>query len=463
MKIQGNFMHRYQLLIKKYLYQLSSRPHSITNKLFNNFIRITVVVLINAVIIFPQNHDALETLITEALQNNPQLKAAKEFSLAMRQRVDQLTSWDAPQIGVEFFQTPISSFPNPLNDWMENDYFIQQMVPFPGKLSAMGEAAGNNANMYEAQFKSLERKIIKDVKSAYYELYLVQKKIEINSENQELLHNFIAIASRQYEVGMGNQADIIRAQTELSTLINAKINLKEEKVSVNAMLNTLINRPANLPLDEAIEIYDSIPKWNYEQLINIAFENRNELKAMNFNIEMNKSELDAAKLEYFPDIMTRLMYKDMVGTNKDFWSAMIGINIPLAPWSAGKYTSKVEENMLNINSAQEQYNNMRNMISFEIQNAVVKIESNRNLVELYRNTVIPQAEQTLQVTTAAYQNGKTEFLMLIDAYRMLLMSKLDYYMSVMNFMESQAALEQAVGLSIKEIEEKINKRTGVQE
>ena len=149
------------------------------------------------------------------------------------------------------------------------------------------------------------------------------------------------------------------------------------------------------------------------------------------------------------------MYKDMAGTNKDFWSAMIGINIPLAPWSAGRYNSKVEENLLNINSAKEQYNSMRNMISYEIQNAVVKIESNRNLVELYRNTVIPQAEQTLQVTTTAYQTGKTEFLMLIDAYRMLLMSKLDYYMSVMNFMESQAALEQAVGLTIEQIKNEI--------
>lgn len=448
-------MYRYQLLTKKYFNQLSPNYLRRRLRLINNFKLITAMVLLTSVIILPQSHNSLDALVTEALQNNPQLKAAKQFSLAMRQRVDQVTSWDAPQIGFEFFQTPISSFPNPLNDWMENDYFIQQMFPFPGKLSAMGEAAGNNANMYEAQFKSLERKIIKDVKSAYYELYLVQKKIELNSENQELLRKFIEIASKQYEVGMGKQADIIRAQTELSTLVNEGINLKEEKISVKAMLNTLINRPANLPLDETTEIYDSIPKWNYEQLSSLAFENRNELKAMNFNIEMNKSELDASKLEYFPDIMARIMYKDMAGTNKDFWSAMIGINIPLAPWSAGRYNSKVEENLLNINSAKEQYNSMRNMISYEIQNAVVKIESNRNLVELYRNTVIPQAEQTLQVTTTAYQTGKTEFLMLIDAYRMLLMSKLDYYMSVMNFMESQAALEQAVGLTIEQIKNEI--------
>ncbi|MCL4551116.1 MAG: TolC family protein [Bacteroidetes bacterium] len=397
----------------------------------------------------------LDSLITEALQKNPQLKSANQFALAQRQRVNQVRSWDPPQVGVEFYQTPISSFPNPFKGGMENDYSIQQMFPFPGKLSAMGNAAENNANMYNSQFKALERKIIKDVKTTYYELYLVERKISLNKENQELLRNFIEIANKQYQVGMGKQPDIIRAQTELSTLINEGINLNKEKVSVEAMLNTLLSRPVNARIKDITEIYSDVPKWTFDKLSNLSYESRNELKAMSYNVEMNKSELRASKLEYYPDIMARLMYKNMVGTSNDFWSAMIGISIPLAPWSQTKFTSKVEENELNIKSAEEQYASMKNMVSYDVQDALVKIESNRNLVELYKNTVIPQAQQTLESTTAAYQTGKTEFLMLIDAYRMLLMVKLDYYMSVMNFMDSQAALEQAVGLTIPEIKEKL--------
>ncbi|MEW5842751.1 MAG: TolC family protein [Bacteroidota bacterium] len=397
----------------------------------------------------------LDTLVTEALQYNPQLKSASQYALAQRQRVNQVSSWDPPQIGIEFYQTPISSFPNPLKDGMETDYSIQQMFPFPGKLSAMGNAAESNANMYQSQFKALERKIIKDVKTAYYEYYLVERKISLNKENQDLLRNFIEIANKQYQVGMGKQPDIIRAQTELSTLINEGINLNKEKVSVAAMLNTLLNKPVNSPLKDVTEIYSDIPKWTFEQLSNLSYDTRNELKAMKYNIEMNKSELHASKLEYYPDIMARLMYKNMIGTSNDFWSAMVGISIPLAPWSQSKFTSKVEENELNIKSAEEQYANMKNMVSYDVQDALVKIESNRNLVELYKDTSIPQAQQTLESTTAAYQTGKTEFLMLIDAYRMLLMVKLDYYMSVMNFMDSQAALEQAVGLTIPEITEKL--------
>lgn len=397
----------------------------------------------------------LDDLIAEALQNNPQLRAARHQTSAAQTRVDQVTSWDAPQLGVEFFQTPTKSFPNPVKNGMETDYFIQQMFPFPGKLSAMGRAAEANASMFDQGYKALERKILRELKSAYYELYLVQRKIQINAENQDLMRRFVEIANKQYEVGMGKQPDILRAQTELSTLINDGINLQKEKRAIEAMINTILSRPANAPLGYVPDIEMNIPQWTFEQLRPLALEARPELKAMNFNIEMNKAELSLSRREYFPDLMTRVMYKDMAMTGNDFWSVMVGVSIPLSPWSSGKYTSKVEENQLNVKRAEEEYSNMINMTLFEVQDANVRVHTNQNLVLLYKNTVIPQAEQTLQSTIAAYQTGKTEFLMLIDAYRMVLMSKLDYHMAVMNYMASQAALEQAVGLDIREIAERI--------
>ena len=400
----------------------------------------------------------LDTLITEALQNNPQLKAAQNQFLSSQKKIKQVTAWDAPQVGIEFFQLPIQSFPNPLKNNMETDYFIQQMIPFPGKLKAMGLSATYNSNMYEEQFNALKNKIIRELKSAYYELYLVQRKIEINKENQELLKQFIEIAKKQYEVGMGKQVDIIRAQTELSSLINDEVNLYKEKRDVETMLNTILNRPPYQPFKEIDSIYEVIPEFNYQQLLPIALSYRPELKGMKFNIEMSKSELKASELEFYPDFMVRVMYKNMTDTKNDFWSAMVGVNVPIAFWSKDKYSGKVEENQLNIKTAEEQFNSMKNMISYEVQNAIVKLETNRNLYNLNKNTVIPQAEQTLQSTLAAYKTGKTEFLMLIDAYRMLFMAKLDFYMSEMNLMLAKAQLEQAVGLSINQIVENIERK-----
>jgi len=397
----------------------------------------------------------LDELVSEALQNNPQLRAAQNQAAAAKTRVDQVTSWEAPQVGVEFYQTPIRSFPDPVKNGMETDYFLQQMVPFPGKLAAMGRSAESNAGMADQSYRALARRIVRDLKSAYYELYLVQRKIQINSENQDLMRRFVEIARKQYEVGMGKQPDILRAQTELSTLINDGVNLQKEKRVVEAMINTTLNRSPDAPLGYVPDLATDLPQWRFDQLQPLALESRPELKAMALNIDMNQAELKLARREYFPDLMARVMYKDMAMTGNDYWSLMLGISIPLSPWSSGRYTSKVQENELGVKRAEDDYTSMRNMVLFEVQDALVKVQTNQNLTLLYKTTVIPQAEQTLQSTIAAYQTGKTEFLMLIDAYRMLLNARLDYHMAVMSYMTSQAQLEQAVGMDIPEIKARV--------
>jgi outer membrane protein TolC len=309
--------------------------------------------------------------------------------------------------------------------------------------------------MVNEGYNALEKKIIRQVKSAYFDLYLAQRKSEVNSQNQDLMRKFVQIASKQYEVGMGKQEEILRGQTELSTLINEGINLQQEQRSAEAMINTLLSRPANAPLGYVPDVTVIVPGWTYEQLAPLAVDARPELKGMALGVSMSNADLTESKREYFPDLMMRVMYKDMAMTKDDFWSLMVGVSIPIAPWTSSKISSKVEENELNVRRAEENLSSMKNMTQFEVQDALVKVQTNGNLVALYKNTVIPQARQTLESTLSSYQNGKTEFLMLLDAYRMVLMAQLDYYMAVMNFMTSQAALEQAVGLTIDQISERL--------
>lgn len=399
--------------------------------------------------------EVLDSLIAETLKNNPLLKAARNQVEAASSRAKQAKAWDAPQIGIEFYQAPTRSFPNPFKDQMEFDYSIQQMVPFPGKLSAMQSMARNYTDMTEQSYVAVENKIIRDLKSAYFELYLVQRKIAINAENQELMKRLGEIAANQYKTGMGKQPDILRAQTELSTLVTEGINLLSKKRAIEAMINTFLCRPVDKPLGIVPEFEISLLQWSLDQLQPLALANRAELKAMGFSIAMIKADLALARREYNPDLMARVMYKDMAMTGNDFWSAMVGVNVPLAFWSSKKYTAKVEENQVQVRKAENEFENIKNMISFELQDALVKVQTNQNLVSLYKNSVIPQADQTLQSTLAVYQTSKTEFLMVIDAYRMVLMAKLDYHMAVMNYMVSLAQLEQAVGIRIDEIAEKI--------
>ncbi|HTY01854.1 MAG TPA: TolC family protein, partial [Bacteroidota bacterium] len=269
------------------------------------------------------------------------------------------------------------------------------------------------------------------------------------------MRKFVAIASKQYEVGKGSQADVLRGQTELSSLLAGMVTLRQELGVARSMMNTLLYRPVDAPLGDVPEIERAMPAWTFEQLRPLALENRPDLKGMQYSLAMNTADLSAAKREYWPDLMVQVMYKDMAMTRNDFWSTMIGVSIPIAPWASGKVTSKADEEELNVKNAEEDLAAMSSMVLFDVQDALAKVRSNEEIVTLDKTTVIPQAEQTMISTQAAYATGKTDFLALLDAYKTLLSTRLDYYTAVTAFMKSQSWLEQAVGLSIPEIAQRI--------
>jgi outer membrane protein TolC len=404
--------------------------------------------ILTATAAWSQTRAPLDSLLNLALSQNPQLHSLRHRAVAAHARVGQVSTLDAPQIGVEFYQTPVSSFPLPHRRNMEMDYFVQQMFPWPGKLSAMGKAASLSAEMQDEEAAAFERQLIRDLKSTYFDLYFVQRQLDINDENRRLLKQILEAAMKRYEVGLGNQSDILRIKTEQSKTVNERLELEKQEVAMETMIQTLIGGDPDRPLGRLPDPGVEAQEWEYEHLVTIALDRRPELKSMQFNRAMFAAEVDAARREYYPDIMVRGMYKAMA-EGGDFWALMIGANIPLAFWSKEKYQSRVREMSSHVNHADMELINMRNMVAASVKSALTTQRASRQQVKLYREELLPQAEQTLEITLSDYQTGRTSFIALLDNYRMLLMTRLDHEMAVMNALKSEADLERAVGADLQ--------------
>ena len=107
--------------------------------------------------------------------------------------------------------------------------------------------------MTEQSVRAKERELVARLKQAYYELFLAQKAIQIHHEQVELLRQFVAIANAKFRGGMGSQADVLKAQVELSLLFQHLPVLEQRRKTAEAMLNTLLDRDPASPLDMAQE------------------------------------------------------------------------------------------------------------------------------------------------------------------------------------------------------------------
>jgi outer membrane protein TolC len=389
----------------------------------------------------------LDSFVAQALRANPGLQAARNRARGVGARIRQAGAWEDPQAGVEFFATPITSA-NPFKEGMETDYFIQQMIPLFGKKGLMSDAAEAGARMAEQSASAVERNLLAEVKKTYAIIYSAQRRIDVNVENQRLLAQIVESARAKYSVGQASQSDLLKAQVELAKLQNERAGLDQELVNATGMMNALRSAPAASPIGRVADVPLAKVRDLLEDLTARALENRPELRGMKYELEMNSAELAAAERDRLPDLMVRGMYKQMV-VGTDQWAAMFAINIPLAPWSSGKYAGKIEENELAARTTELSLADMRNMIGAEVREMWTTSQSQWQQIERYRQTMLPQAGQSLQSTLAAYETDRADFLSLIDSYRMLQMLKMEYYMLAGEYLTTAARLERAVGSDVQ--------------
>jgi outer membrane protein TolC len=388
----------------------------------------------------------LHDLLREARERNPEISAAQKKALAYKSRVKPAGTLADPQVGLQVMYAPY-----PLRNAFDNErtMTISQMFEFPGKLGLMAGMARREAEASSAEHEQVILRVLSEVKKTYFMLFHLDYELEVNRENRELMQQFIEIANVKYATGMGLQPDILKAQTEYSIMVNDSLMLMQERQSMAAMLNALLDRPRDREVPMIHEHIDS-PHFSLplDSLLQMAYGNRPELKNMQALSEMYRLAGRLARREYFPDFMLSFTHRKMPEMQN--WDAMVSFNIPLYFWRKEKL--RVQEADANYQMATASTQSMRNMIRAEVESAFYKVEQARRSVRIFENTIVPQAEQSLLATRAAYENNKVDFLMLLDSQRVLRDTKLAAHRALADFGTRLAELELAVGTELTRLE-----------
>lgn len=386
---------------------------------------------------------ALNSLIDEALKNNPQIQAAKYRYQAAKARVSLLRSLEDPKFEYEYdkITADMDAVMRGKTAPMRT-FAISQEFPFPTKLFLRRQSARKEANAYEQEYKETELKIIKDVKDAYFQLYLSKKKIAITKENQALISQFTEVANKKYSVNKGSQQDSLRAQVEYSKLANQIVLLEQEEEISQALLNSLLNRPQDSVIGEIEEKNSKNVEITEERILKLTKENRPELKSFHEMLRKSEIDLTLARQEYLPDFMIKYKREERNG-KAGSWAGMLGVSIPL--WFWDKQASFVKEARANVNVAKADYQATENIALFESRSAYAKFDAAKNLVKIYETGVLPQAGAALETARRGYEADKVGFLDLLDSLRSLKDFQIEYFESLANLEIALADLERSVG------------------
>ncbi|MFQ6002628.1 MAG: TolC family protein [Candidatus Zixiibacteriota bacterium] len=394
----------------------------------------------------------LDSLIAEALRANPDLRAAKLRYEAFEAKVPQAGSLPDPMFKAVASNLPVDSRSFDQTPMSGVELMLTQKIPFTGKLGLAQKTTRSLAQKTKQDYQSTKNFILSELKQNYYQLYLLQKSIEITQKNKLLIEDFARIATTKYSVGKGIQQDVLKAQVEVSKMIDKLISLEEMRKTVEAKINILLNRNPQDSLGEASDLTFREFTYSEEKLQNLAVENNPYLKGKEFLVNASVSAYDLARREYWPDFALSASYRireevkmDPV-KGEDFFSASAAINIPLYFWS--KQKKKVQEKALNLESSRQKYEDVRNNVKFRVSRLFYSLNKFKKEIELYQTAILPQARQSLESARSGYQVDKVDFLTLLSNQVTLFNYEIAYHQALSSYFQTIAKLEEMVGISL---------------
>jgi outer membrane protein, heavy metal efflux system len=376
----------------------------------------------------------VDTYIAHALAENPDIQAARHMLVAANHRVPQARSLEDPMLAIDTQMPPTMP---------EFAIGVSQKFPWLGKLSARADVAALDTSIARAQLAAVELSVVEEVKRGYYELHYAEEAIRITSADRKLLRDLTQIAEARYRAGAVNQQDVLRAQLEVVSLDNDLIGLRQQLATAHARLVRLLSVPRQTRLETVADLpAEQIPR-DAESLYERAIAARPELQGALAAVRRERRAVDVAALEYVPDTTLTFGWMDMPPEmENDPFTLGVMVNLPIyrARLSAG-----VREAEANAAAEARRYDSLRDQTVEQITDLFAQLESQQEMVRLFRDEIVPKADQTVRASSEAYRTGDVDFLQLVDNWRQQLRFQLALERQETQLRQTLAALERAVG------------------
>lgn len=325
------------------------------------------------------------------------------------------------------------------------NYSVSQLVELGGKRGRRIDVAKNELRLTELDVDAALRTLRHDVRTGYFNLTLARNNYELGQQAVAQARELAEIARTRFEAGDIAQFEVLQAELGIDRATNDLARLENTERIARALLNQLLNREPEAPLDQRDSLFVRLAALSVQTLINQALSQNVELRTVEQQIKTEESRLRLARAQRVPDLTLEpgIETLDSAFSHPGF---KMQATVPLPIFNRGQGDIRKSSAMLDQLRAERDA--ARQRISSEIGRAALNLESARKQVEFYESKLLPEAERLRQLAVESYQVGQTGLLSVIDATRNARDVRQAYLQALFDYQTALADLEQAAGVKL---------------
>ena len=383
--------------------------------------------------------------------NNPRLRQLWDEFVAARARARYVGMLPDPSVGTNVFGHPIETAAGS----QRANLTVSQMLPWLHRLDARAEQACFDAMALGQVYRAERLKLVADLRVAWYRLYVLNKQIEINVANQQLLESLIGVANARVATGVASQGDVLVGTLEYSRLEEALVMLRQQLESTKAEINRIVGRNATTSVIEPEQLDGNLPDWNHQLLRELTLKNQPDIETARIRRQASRWGIEVARLERRPDFTVSASWfaiddnrleSSMVDVGEDAWALGAMMTVPL--WHR-KYDALESEARWKHAAANSQVEHVVQQYDAFLVDSWAQARAAHRTAKLYETTIIPEARRTLTADQESYSsNGNVEFDRVIGDFRRLLQLEIGYHRSIARQAAAIARIRQAVAVDL---------------
>ncbi|MHB8843216.1 MAG: TolC family protein [Nitrospirota bacterium] len=360
----------------------------------------------------------LQPLIAEALQNNHDVWVAEARWKTAASKIKLAGSLPDPMLMIGYQNEGWNEYTFGKMEGAQWMYSVSQMFPFWGKRSLKEEMAARDADTAAAMHRAARLGAAARVKELYYDLFLTYKDLDLVRERTVLFGQIEEAALARYATGMGQQQEVLMAQTEKYMLLEREAMLNQKRQSLDVMLVAAVGREGTAPLGRPVEPQASVLTLSEEELVKQAIESSPEIASREKMLKASEAGVHMAEKEYYPDVTLTGTVAKRSGPYEDMWSLTATFNIPL--YFKSRQGSALASARAMSNAAVHDLAGIKSMLVSNVRDNYSMVRSSEQLMELYRTGLIPKTKQDFELSLSGYRTGKVEGITVVSRLKALL-------------------------------------------
>jgi outer membrane protein, heavy metal efflux system len=391
--------------------------------------------------------DRLAQLVAELEKANPRILAARREVDASVARIAPAGAPPDPTLSIGYMGGVTRPFfPSSSTAGAFQQFGASQEIPFPGKLALRTRIASADADSERWTYEEVRRRLASELKASYFDFLYTDRAIAVVRRNKELLEQFRDIAEARFRVGRGVQQDVLKAQVEISLMLERLAVLESQHHALRAAINTLLYRNVDSPLLADLAFEAASFDISLAELRQLVERNNPAVRREEQVIDRGQHALALARREVLPDFRVSFNSQRMVGEMPWMYGVDVMVSVPLF-WQR-KQRPLVAEAAATLESGRRMRESALSMAENQVTDGYLAVTTSRRLADLYGDSVLPQARLALESSIAAYQVGNVDFLTLLANFMTLLDYELAYEEQSARYHQALARLEPLVGLDL---------------